>query len=123
MPLSWNVLVVDDEEDVHSITKIALKRKTWRDRPIEVTSARGGAEAREILISPDRKLFHGAIVDMVMESQDAGLRLCDFVRSVVPRTTRIILRTGQAGAAPTEQVMNDYDIDYYLAKTEVTEER
>jgi hypothetical protein len=63
------------------------------------------------------------VIDVVMETDDAGLQLCDFVRATIPRTTRIVLRTGQPGAAPPEKVMNDYDIDYYLAKTEVTEER
>jgi CheY-like chemotaxis protein len=123
MALSWNVLVVDDEEDVHNITKLALKRKTWRERPIVITSARSGKEARALLQSPDAPNFQCALVDVVMETNDAGLQLCDFIRANIPRTTRLILRTGQPGAAPADQVLNDYDIDYYLAKTEVTPER
>jgi CheY-like chemotaxis protein len=123
MAAAWNVLVVDDEADIHSITKLALRRKTWRDRPIAITSAKSGAEARAILEKKDGPSFHCALVDVVMETDDAGLKLCDFIRATVPRTTRIILRTGQPGAAPPEKVMNDYDIDYYLAKTEVTEDR
>src|SRR5215471_5408983 len=109
----WNVLIVDDEEDMHDITRIALRRKTWRDRPIVLTSARSGKEAKELLQKPDAPSFHCALVDVVMESNDAGLLLCDFIRQTMPRTTRIILRTGQPGAAPPERVMNDYDIDYY----------
>jgi hypothetical protein len=123
MATPWNVLIVDDEEDVHGITNIALKRKNWRGRPIALKSARSGKEAREILQSGDAPNFHCALVDVVMETNDAGLQLCDFVRSNMPRTMRLILRTGQPGAAPPEKVLNDYDIDYYLAKTEVTEER
>jgi CheY-like chemotaxis protein len=123
MTANWQVLVIDDEDDVHDITKLALKRKTWRDRPLELTHAKSAAQARSILSAPNAPTFHCALVDVVMESNDAGLELCDFIRSTVPRTTRIVLRTGQPGAAPPEKVMNDYDIDYYLAKTEVTEER
>jgi CheY-like chemotaxis protein len=119
----WNVLVVDDEEDIHGITALALKRKNWRGRPIAMKSARSGREARELLLAPDAPKFHCALVDVVMETDDAGLQLCDFVRSNMPRTIRLVLRTGQPGKAPPEKVLNDYDIDYYLAKTDVTEER
>jgi CheY-like chemotaxis protein len=118
---TWKVLVVDDAEDIHQITRLALRRKSWLGRAIAVTSARSGAEARAIIESDAS--FACALVDVVMETDTAGLELCEFIRLRAPRTMRIILRTGQAGAAPAERVMNDYDIDYYLAKTEVTEER
>jgi CheY-like chemotaxis protein len=118
---TWKVLVVDDAEDIHQITRLALRRKSWLGRPISVTSARSGKEAREIIEGDSS--FACALVDVVMETDSAGLELCEFIRLRAPRTMRIILRTGQAGAAPAEKVMNDYDIDYYLAKTEVTEER
>ena len=36
----WNVLVVDDEEDVHAITRIALKRKLYRSLVPLMASAR-----------------------------------------------------------------------------------
>jgi CheY-like chemotaxis protein len=122
MASAWNVLVVDDAEDVHDITRLALKRKSWRGRPFALTHARSGAEARTLLADGGAR-FHAVLVDVVMESEHAGLELCDFIRSTLPRTVRIVLRTGQPGAAPPIQVMNDYDIDYYLAKPEVTEER
>jgi CheY-like chemotaxis protein len=121
MAVEWNVLVVDDEEDVHRVTMIALRRRSWRGRPIKLTHAHSGTEAREILSGP--AAFHCVLVDVVMESKDTGLVLCDHIRATLPRTTRIVLRTGQPGLAPPEKVLNDYDIDYYLAKTEVTEER
>lgn len=123
MPAAWNVLVVDDEDDIHQVTKLALKRKNWRGRPIALTHAKSAAEARELLAKAGAPVFHAALVDVVMESEDAGLQLCDFIRGTVARSTRIILRTGQPGVAPPEQVLADYDIDYYLAKTEVTDQR
>lgn len=123
MRAAWNVLVVDDEDDIHNITRLALKRKSWRGRPLALSHAKSAAEARDLLISKDAPRFHAALVDVVMESEDAGLQLCDFIRSNISRSTRIILRTGQPGVAPPEQVLADYDIDYYLAKTEVTDQR
>ena len=107
MGTAWNVLVVDDEEDVHNITTVALRRKSWRDRPIVLCHAKSGAEARRLLEASDAPSFQCALVDVVMETDDAGLRLCDFIRSKMPRTTRIILRTGQPGAAPPDKVMNE----------------
>jgi CheY-like chemotaxis protein len=123
MRAAWNVLVVDDEDDIHHVTRLALKRKNWRGRPLALSHAKSGAEARELLLSKSSPHFHAALVDVVMESENAGLELCDFIRSNIPRSTRIILRTGQPGIAPPEQVLADYDIDYYLAKTEVTDQR
>jgi signal transduction histidine kinase/DNA-binding response OmpR family regulator len=117
----WNVLVVDDEEDVHEVTRLALKRKTWRNYPIKLTSAYSAAEAKELLAKrPD---FHVALVDVVMETDEAGLQLCRYIRAQCPRSLRVILRTGQPGVAPPEVVLNDYDIDYYLAKPDVTVDR
>lgn len=123
MGAAWKVLVVDDEDDIHHVTRLALKRKSWRGRSIELSHAKSAAEARQILTAKDSPRFHAVLVDVVMESEDAGLQLCDFIRSNVSRATRIILRTGQPGVAPPEQVLADYDIDYYLAKTEVTDQR
>jgi CheY-like chemotaxis protein len=120
---AWNVLVVDDEPDIHSVTKLVLRRKTWKGRPIVLTSAFSGEEARAILAAPGCPLFHAALIDVVMESSDAGLRLCEYIRANFPPSLRIVLRTGQPGVAPEEAILTRYDIDYYLAKTEVTEER
>jgi signal transduction histidine kinase/DNA-binding response OmpR family regulator len=119
----WNVLVVDDEEDVHVVTRLALKRREWRNRGFNVISARSAAEASQIITSPGRPVFHVAIVDVIMETPDAGLRLCRELRATLPSSLRIVLRTGQPGNAPEEVVLNDYDIDHYLAKPDVTAER
>jgi signal transduction histidine kinase/CheY-like chemotaxis protein len=118
----WRLLVVDDEKDVHEVTSLAFRRKHWRKRPFELTSCSSAREARAILSDPSSQ-FHVALVDVVMETQFAGLDLCRFIRSELPNSLRIILRTGQPGIAPEERVINDYDIDYYLAKTEVTPEK
>ena len=114
----WKVLLVDDEKDVHSITSLVLRTKKWRKRRFELTSAYSEQEAREVL--KNNTDFHVAILDVVMEREDSGLRLCQHIRSELPGSVRIILRTGQPGLAPEEAILNDYDIDYYLAKSEAT---
>jgi DNA-binding NtrC family response regulator len=89
----WSVLVVDDEKDIHDITHLALKRRTWRKKPFELTSCFSAREPRQILATSSRS-FHVALVDVVMESPTAGLDLCQYIRAECPTSVRIILRTG-----------------------------
>ena len=64
------------------------------------------------------------LLDVVMESDDAGLRLVRHIRSELGnRRVRIILRTGQPGQAPERRVIVDYDINDYKAKTELTADK
>ncbi|MEZ0313684.1 MAG: ATP-binding protein [Myxococcota bacterium] len=119
----WNILLVDDEPDVHEVTRLALKHKRWRKRPFALTSLTSYKEAVAFLETDTGRNIQVAIVDVVMETNDAGLRLCEFMRRHCPSSLRIVLRTGQPGAAPEEHVLNEYDIDYYLAKAEATPEK
>ena len=64
------------------------------------------------------------LLDVVMETDDAGLELVDYIRTQLKNeTVRIILRTGQPGQAPERRVIVDYDINDYKAKTELTADK
>jgi len=115
-------LVIDDEPDVHAITELALKHKSWRGRKFTITSAKSAKEAEEV-IKGKADVFDVALVDVVMETDSAGLHLCRVLRSTCDRSLRIVLRTGQPGVAPEEKVLNEYDIDTYLAKPDATPDR
>ncbi|MFI8829329.1 ATP-binding protein [Streptomyces sp. NPDC053431] len=117
----WRILVVDDDMDVHSVTQLVLKNKKWRNQPFRLRSAYSQAEATEILREDPN--FHVALVDVVMEKEDSGLELCRLIRETCPRSTRIVLRTGQPGTVPEEEILNEWDIDYYLHKLDVTPEK
>jgi CheY-like chemotaxis protein len=119
----WNILVVDDEEDVHTITQLALRRQRWLERQFALEHASSAAEARTLLESRPSGHFHVALIDVVMESDTAGLALCRFIRHSQPRHVRLILRTGQAGVAPEDVILNEYDVDHYLAKTDASRDR
>ena len=123
MTAGWNILIVDDEEDVHTVTRMALKRRLWHQKLFHVTSAHSAAQALALLRSSDCLAFQVALVDVVMESSTAGLELCRYIRANCPSSLRIVLRTGQPGSALEEPVLNEYDIDYYLSKPEVTADR
>jgi response regulator RpfG family c-di-GMP phosphodiesterase len=118
----WSVLVVDDEIDVHTITKITVRNFTVDDKPIEIISAFSKAEGIKLFQQhPDIAL---AIIDVVMESEHAGLELIDYVRNELGnKNVRLVLRTGQAGQAPESQVISQYDINDYKNKTELTTQK
>jgi CheY-like chemotaxis protein len=120
---AWNVLIVDDDESMHAVTRLALSRMKWKDKKLKFTNAMSGKQAREILSAPDAPRFEVALVDVVMESEHAGLELCAFIRDMPSRITRIVLRTGQPGTAPEQEVLQEYAIDYYLSKTAATAEQ
>ena len=115
----WTMLIVDDEPEVHSITKLVLSDFTYKGRKARFLSAHSAAEARRILArESDIALI---LLDVVMETEDAGLRLVHHIREELQnRNVRIILRTGQPGQAPERAVILDYDINDYKAKTQLT---
>jgi len=119
---SWRVLVVDDEPDVVQATLFALRDERIDGRPLSLLTAGTAAEA-ELLIQADAEIAV-LLLDVVMESADAGLRLVERVRALPGRQAlRIILRTGQAGYAPELEVIRRYDINDYKTKAELTQLR
>ena len=45
----WKVLLVDDEPEVHEVTRLVLASFRFDDRPLQIISAHSASEAREIL--------------------------------------------------------------------------
>lgn len=118
----WRILVVDDDEDVHSVTRLILTKIIFKNRPVELLSAYSAIEAQEIL--SQEKNIAVVLLDVVMETDDAGLRLVKIIREELKNhEIRIILRTGQPGQAPEERVIVDYDINDYKAKNELTSQK
>lgn len=115
----WLVLVVDDDQDMQQVTRLLLAGMEFEGRPLELLPARSCHEAKAILL--ERQEVALALVDVVMESDDAGLRLVRHIRQEMGNPyTRIVLRTGQPGQAPEDAVIRDYDINDYREKTELT---
>lgn len=115
----WKILIVDDEPQVHSVTQMTLATITFRSRPVKMLSCYSAAEAQKLLTT--EKNIALILLDVVMESEHAGLDLVKFLRNDLNnRATRIILRTGQPGQAPEQRVIVDYDINDYKSKTDLT---
>jgi hypothetical protein len=65
-----------------------------------------------------------AFIDVVMETDGAGLELCEHIRGVMHNNiTSVFIRTGQPGLAPERAVMDRYDISGYFTKAEATEDK
>ncbi len=118
----WCVLLVDDEPQVHEVTHLALRGFEFQQRGLELLSAYSAAEARAVFAQRDDIAL--ALIDVVMETEHAGLDLVRYLRETCDnRLTRLVLRTGQAGQAPEDRVIRDYDIDDYKEKTELTTQK
>ena len=115
----WKILIVDDEPDVHSMTRLALRDMHYRERPLELLSAYSAAEGYAMLAENSDIAI--VLLDVVMETDDAGLILAGRIREELKnQLVRIVLRTGQPGQAPEEEVIVEYDINDYKSKTELT---
>jgi diguanylate cyclase (GGDEF)-like protein len=121
-PGSWKILVVDDEQQVHEVTRLALKNFKFEDKPLEIISAYSGHEAQRILDRhPDTAVL---LLDVVMETNYAGLDLVKYIRENLHNLfVRIILRTGQPGEVPEISIIKGYDINDYKTKTELTQQK
>jgi signal transduction histidine kinase len=118
----WKVAVIDDDPAVHDGTRFALGDYQLNGQRLEILSASSAAEGRELMRAhPD---VAAVLLDVIMETDDAGLDLVHFIRDTLKNeTVRIILRTGQPGQAPERRVIVDYDINDYKAKTELTADK
>jgi len=116
------ILIVDDEISIHTITIGALKNKLFENKKLEILTAMSGAEAKQIL--NEHEDIHLALIDVVMETPEAGLELVDYIRDELKNDMiRLILRTGQPSQALEEHVIDHYDINDYKEKTELTAQK
>ncbi|MFZ4874635.1 response regulator [Janthinobacterium sp. Mn2066] len=115
----WRVLIVDDDVDVHVVTKFALSQASFQGRRLSFLHAYSGLEALAVLRStPDVAVV---LLDVIMESQDAGLQVARQIREELHNSAvRIILRTGQPGQALEHRIIVDYDINDFWCKTDLT---
>lgn len=119
---AWKLLIADDDEEVHALTRLVLSGFSFEGRGVTFLSAYSGRETAEIVREhPDTALI---LLDVVMERDDAGLQAVRHIREDLDNHfVRIILRTGQPGQAPEQEVVSSYDINDYKAKTELTSQK
>jgi CheY-like chemotaxis protein len=123
----WQILLVDDEPDVLTVSKLAMKNFEVYGLPLRIHTAASKAEAIEVLKGLTRlrhTIVAVAFIDVVMETDTAGLELCDYIRGTYDnKVMQLYIRTGQPGVAPERKVIDKYDINGYFTKTEMTEDK
>jgi PAS domain S-box-containing protein len=115
----WRILIVDDDVDVHVVTKFALSNTNFQGRRLSFLHAYSAREALEKLRdTPDIALV---LLDVMMETTDAGLRFARQVRDELHNfLVRIVLRTGQPGQTLEHSIIVDYDINDFWSKADLT---
>jgi len=118
----WEVMIIDDEEDVHQLTRFVLDDFVYEEKKLNFVSAYSAKEAKVLIQQhPNVAVI---LLDVVMETIDAGLKLVEYIREQQQnRFARIILRTGQPGSAPEKEIILKYDINDYKNKTELTDQK
>lgn len=116
---NWHILIVDDDKEIHTVTQLALSGVKILGKSLFFGHAYSGRDS--VVYLREHSDVAIILMDVVMESDNAGLDAIKQIRDVLHQhDTRIILRTGQPGYAPEEQIVQDYDINDYKTKTELT---
>ena len=118
----WKLLIVDDDQSIHDVTRLALEGFEFDGRGLHFLAASSAREALAVLDAhPDVAV---ALIDVVMETEHAGLDLIRTIREERHnRLIRLILRTGQPGQAPERSVIRNYDINDYKEKAELSAQK
>lgn len=116
----WHILVVDDDNEVHEAIDLALRGVVIHGRPLQLEHSHSAATARGRLGAEEAEIDL-VLLDVVMETVDAGLNLLEEIRALpLTRDLPVLLHTGQPGRAPESAVRGRYDISGYLTKSNVT---
>ncbi len=115
----FNVLIVDDEPDIHAAIKMSIKHETVLGSPINILSAYSKKDAAELI-----KNFDGDIcmifLDVIMETDNAGFELLAEVRELDLQTQpQVVMVTGQAGLSSERDAARSHEINAYLPKSDL----
>ncbi|MET1256851.1 DUF3369 domain-containing protein [Aliikangiella maris] len=118
----FKVMIVDDEPEVHAVTELSLSGFKFKGREIDFINAYSANDAKSLL--SEHTDIAVILLDVVMETEHAGLDLVSYIRKDMQYSAvRIILRTGQPGQAPEREVIENFDINDYKCKTELTSQK
>ncbi len=115
----WKILIIDDEKDIHYITEKVLSDFTFKGKGLLFLHAYSEKEAEKVIQeNPDTAII---LLDIVLETEDAGLKFIRYIRQELSNSiVQIVIRTGQPGHAPEQSIIEEYEINDYRLKTELT---
>ena len=114
------VMVADDDEATHTATSLVLSKMQLPGYNIRVTHTYSANDTIAALQANEQEVAV-VILDIVMESDDAGFKVVDFIRTRhINPDIRILVRSGQPGVRRREaEIVENYDVDGYLDKVEL----
>ncbi|MBF0448561.1 MAG: hypothetical protein HQL67_10195 [Magnetococcales bacterium] len=111
----WVILVADDDLSVLEATQGVLEGLEFDSRPLELLFVTSGEEAKKILQM--RQDIVIILLDVVMETQDSGLEVSDFIRNKLKNDMiHIILRTAGFDQIPVEEIFEKFQINDFISK-------
>jgi len=117
----WLILIADDEPQVHDATVMALRRTRFGGRSCSFLHAYSAAEALKFI--SENSGIDLMLLDVIMETRDAGLSLVRKLRDGDIRPNlKIVVRSGQPGWEHETLISRDYPIDGYIQKAQQTYE-
>ncbi len=116
----WKILVVDDDADVHLVTRMVLSNAVVAGKKLNLIDEYSAKGAIDCLNSTDD--IDLVLLDVVMETNDAGLEVARWLREDAGRinTPVIVLRTGQPGYLNLQDVTKNNYVDAVLDKCQIT---
>ncbi len=115
----WKIIIADDQEEIHTVTKLVLDDFSFEGRKLKFLNAYSGEETKQLV--RDNNDISFILLDVVMETDDAGLEVVHYIREELKNNiVQIVLNTGQPGQAPERDVIVSYEINDYKTKTELT---
>jgi len=118
----FTVLSVDDDPGFQQSLRMALSDFRFNESPLRLLTASSSSEARDVMAANPG--ISAILLDVVMETDDAGLQLVRAVREQLGNSeVRIVLITGQPGMAPLRKTLQQLDISEYWLKTDLYRER
>ncbi len=123
-PNSWNILIVDDKKDIHSITINAFFEEKVYEKELNFLSAYTEAEAKNIL-----DIFHNQIdlilLDEVLDHNgDEGINILKYlVNELKNNMIPVILRTGYVAKLLANNISVDFPQVLVLEKGETDVEK
>lgn len=114
------VLSVEDDPDYQAALMNGLSALNYDGKQVEFLTASSASDAATVIAAnPDISVI---FLDVVMETDVAGLRLVSTIRNVIGNDlVRIVLLTGQPGMTPATDLIGQYDIDDYWCKSDLTQ--
>ncbi|MCP4136301.1 MAG: diguanylate cyclase [bacterium] len=118
----WKIIIADDEEEVHNITRMVLQGFSFEKKELHFLHAYSAKETKKLINEhPDISII---LLDVVMETDSAGLEMVHYIRKELNNhIVQIILRTGQAGQVPEQEAVEEYEINDYKSKQELTAQK